>query len=187
MVVLWEYTRLLDPGERRDECEGSNREWAPLICIINDALMAKSVTIADPFFAAAGKHFDSLFERYGTPLIVLNPIKVCRSYFKGLSPLTCPLPGREPREAKLPFEYSQCVDYLSQKARSYSIVHGVCHKHTKSPSLLIFVHVADRWLFRKTQDVISYLEDIAEEAIQLTGFFHSGPEPYSHKLKSIGE
>lgn len=38
--------------------------------------------------------------------------------------------------------------------------------------------------YRKTQDVISYLEDIAEEAIQLTGFFHSGPEPYSHKLKN---
>jgi hypothetical protein len=35
----------------------------------------------------------------------------------------------------------------------------------------------------KTQDVISYLEDLAEEAIQMTGFFHSGPEPYSHKLK----
>lgn len=35
----------------------------------------------------------------------------------------------------------------------------------------------------KTQDVISYLEDLAEEAIQMTGFFHSGPEPYAHKLK----
>ena len=40
---------------------------------------------------------------------------------------------------------------------------------------------------RKTQDVISYLEDIAEEAIQLTGYFYSDPEPYSHKLKTIGE
>ncbi len=35
---------------------------------------------------------------------------------------------------------------------------------------------------RKTQDVISYLEDLAEESIQITGFFHSGPEPYSHFL-----
>jgi hypothetical protein len=40
------------------------------------------------------------------------------------------------------------------------------------------------YLFRKTQDVISYLEDIAEESIQMTGFFHSGPEPYSHFLNS---
>jgi len=36
----------------------------------------------------------------------------------------------------------------------------------------------------KTQDVISYLEDIAEESIQMTGFFHSGPEPYSHYLQN---
>lgn len=35
----------------------------------------------------------------------------------------------------------------------------------------------------KTQDVISYLEDLAEEAIQMTGFFHSGAEPYAHKMK----
>ena len=40
---------------------------------------------------------------------------------------------------------------------------------------------------RKTQDVISYLEDIAEESIQMTGFFHSGPEPYSHYLQSETE
>ena len=37
---------------------------------------------------------------------------------------------------------------------------------------------------RKTQDVISYLEDIAEESIQTTGFFHSGSEPYSHVEES---
>jgi len=40
---------------------------------------------------------------------------------------------------------------------------------------------------RKTQDVISYLEDIAEESIQMTGFFHTGPEPYSHYLNSEDE
>jgi len=38
----------------------------------------------------------------------------------------------------------------------------------------------------KTQDVISYLEDLAEESIDMTGFFHSGPEPYSHHLQSRG-
>jgi phosphatidylinositol 3,5-bisphosphate 5-phosphatase len=40
---------------------------------------------------------------------------------------------------------------------------------------------------RKTQDVISYLEDIAEESIQITGFFHSGPEPFSHYLQNEAE
>jgi phosphatidylinositol 3,5-bisphosphate 5-phosphatase len=28
--------------------------------------------------------------------------------------------------------------------------------------------------------VISYLEDVAEESIQMTGFFHSGAEPFAH-------
>ena len=41
--------------------------------------------------------------------------------------------------------------------------------------------------YRKTQDVISYLEDIAEESIQMTSFFHSGPEPYFHYLNSEAE
>jgi hypothetical protein len=47
---------------------------------IDDILMVKSVTIADPFFVAAGKHFDNLFKRYGTPLIILNLIKVRHLY-----------------------------------------------------------------------------------------------------------
>jgi hypothetical protein len=36
----------------------------------------------------------------------------------------------------------------------------------------------------KERDVIGYLEDIAEESIQMTGFFHTGPEPYSHILEN---
>ena len=35
--------------------------------------------------------------------------------------------------------------------------------------------------------MISYLEDIAEESIHMTGFFHSGPEPYSHSLRNDPE
>lgn len=42
-------------------------------------------------------------------------------------------------------------------------------------------------LARKTQDVISYLEDSAEESIQMTGFFHTGPEPFSHYLLNEDE
>ena len=76
MVVSREYTRLLDPGECGNECKTSNREWVPIIPFPYCVLMVELVTIADPFFVAAGKHFDNLFERYGTPLIILNLIKV---------------------------------------------------------------------------------------------------------------
>jgi len=31
----------------------------------------------DPFYSAAALHFDDLFERYGSPIYVLNLVKVC--------------------------------------------------------------------------------------------------------------
>lgn len=35
--------------------------------------------------------------------------------------------------------------------------------------------------------MIGYLEDLAEESIQMTGFFHTGPEPFSHYLQNESE
>src|SRR5258706_15229046 len=72
---------------------------------------------------------------------------------------------------------SGCLNHFLPEGKRCSIVRRICHKHTKSQSLLMVVYAADR----KTQDVISYLEDIAEEAIQLTGYFYSDPDRYSHK------
>lgn len=34
------------------------------------------MNLIDPFYSAAALHFDDLFERYGTPIFVLNLIKV---------------------------------------------------------------------------------------------------------------
>lgn len=34
-----------------------------------------AVPVIDPFFSAAAKHFDNLFSRYGTPVMILNLIK----------------------------------------------------------------------------------------------------------------
>ncbi|CCM03213.1 uncharacterized protein FIBRA_05337 [Fibroporia radiculosa] len=115
--------------------------------------------VMDPFYTAAARHFADLLARYGAPLMILNLIK-----------------KREPvaRESKLGVEYTQCVEYLNQ-----------------------FLPPGKRMIYRawdmsraykeKTQDVIGYLEDIAEESIQMTGFFHSGPEPYSHALQIAEE
>ena len=36
----------------------------------------KKVNLIDPFYSAAALHFDNLFERYGSPIYVLNLIKV---------------------------------------------------------------------------------------------------------------
>lgn len=114
------------------------------------------ISVVDPFYTAASLHFDNLFQRYGTPITILNLIK-----------------GREPqpRESKLLDEYTQCVKYLNQ-----FLPHG--------RKMIYRAWDMSRAYKEKTQDVISYLEDIAEESIQTTGFFHSGSEPCSNIEKS---
>ncbi|THH05147.1 hypothetical protein EW145_g5006, partial [Phellinidium pouzarii] len=114
------------------------------------------ISVVDPFFTPASLHFNDLFKRYGTPIIILNLIK-----------------RREPvpRESKLLDEYTQCVEYLNQ-----------CLPEGKK--MIYRAWDMSRAYKEKTQDVISYLEDIAEEAIHLTGFFHSGPEPVAHQMRN---
>ncbi|EJD51558.1 hypothetical protein AURDEDRAFT_181831 [Auricularia subglabra TFB-10046 SS5] len=110
------------------------------------------VPVIDPFYTGAAKHFDDLFARYGAPLMVLNLIKTREA---------------QPREGKLGVHYRECVRFLNQflpEGRKIEY-HAWDMSHAYKG---------------KTQDVISYLEDLAEESIQVTGFFHSGPEPLSH-------
>ncbi|TFK37658.1 SacI homology domain-containing protein [Crucibulum laeve] len=117
------------------------------------------ISVVDPFYTAASKHFDNLFKRYGAPITILNLIK-----------------RREPvpRESKLLGEYTQCVRYLNQFL-------------PKEKRMVYRAWDMSRAYKEKTQDVIGYLEDIAEESIQMTGFFHSGPEPYFHCLQTEAE
>lgn len=80
------------------------------------------------------------------------------------------LQWREPREKLLLYEYSQCVDFLNQFL-------------PEDKKMVWHAYDMAQMYREKDKDVISYLEDLAEEAIGKTGFFHSGPEPYAHKLK----
>ncbi|KAJ3865788.1 polyphosphoinositide phosphatase [Lentinula novae-zelandiae] len=117
------------------------------------------ISVADPFYTAAARHFDGLLKRYGSPITVLNLIKEQEPV---------------PRESKLRDEYTQCVNYLNQflpKDKQMNYVPWDMSKAYKS----------------KNQDVISILEDLAETSIQQTGFFHSGPEPFYHYLQQEGE
>ena len=57
-----------------------------------------TVGVIDPYFTAAALHFDDLFARYATPIIVLNLIKTKES---------------APRESKLLPELTECIDYLN--------------------------------------------------------------------------
>ncbi len=58
-----------------------------------------SVSVVDPFFTAAARHFDDLFSRYGAPIMILNLIKKREP---------------QPRESKLLDEYTHCVNFLNQ-------------------------------------------------------------------------
>ncbi|KAH7927230.1 hypothetical protein BV22DRAFT_1193824 [Leucogyrophana mollusca] len=114
------------------------------------------IDVIDPFYTAASRHFDDLFGRYGAPITILNLVKRREP---------------QPRESKLLDEYTQCVEYLNQFLPD-------------EKKMVYWPWDMSRAYKEKTQDVISYLEDVAEESIQMTGFFHSGSEPYSHYLQS---
>ncbi|KAF4568144.1 phosphatidylinositol-3,5-bisphosphate 5-phosphatase [Pleurotus pulmonarius] len=115
------------------------------------------ISVVDPFYTAASRHFDDLFRRYGAPITILNLIKRREP---------------QPRESKLLDEYTQCVRYLNQFL-------------PKGKKMVYRAWDMSRAYKEKTQDVISYLEDLAEESIQMTGFFHSGAEPYAHYLHNL--
>ena len=58
-----------------------------------------AVTIRDPFYVPAARHFNDLLSRYGAPICILNLVKQRES---------------TPRESKLLYEYRECVHYLNQ-------------------------------------------------------------------------
>ncbi|CAO1626608.1 unnamed protein product [Jaminaea pallidilutea] len=106
------------------------------------------ISVVDPYYSAAALHFDHMLARYGSPIIILNLIKSKE---------------KTPRESKLLHAFSECIDYLNQFL----------------PADKKMIHVAwdmSRASKSRDQDVIGVLEDIAEETIERTKFFHSGAE-----------
>lgn len=104
------------------------------------------LNLVDPFYSAAALHFNNLFERYGAPIYVLNLIKSRE---------------RVPRESKLLVEFTNAIHYLNQfLPEDKKIIYRAWDMSRASKS--------------RDQDVIGTLEDIAEDIIPKTGFFHNG-------------
>ena len=104
------------------------------------------LNLVDPFYTAAALHFDNLFERYGSPIYVLNLIKAKE---------------RTPRESKLLDEYTNAINYLNQfLPREHRIIHKAWDMSRAAKS--------------RDQNVIGTLENIAESVVTTTGFFHNG-------------
>ncbi|EST05716.2 Synaptojanin, N-terminal [Kalmanozyma brasiliensis GHG001] len=107
------------------------------------------ISLVDPYYSAAALHFDELFHRYGTPVIVLNLIKAKE---------------KQEREVKLLRSFGECISYLNQFLPSSKRIKYIAWDMSQASK-------------DQSQDVIGILEDIAQEMLDTTHFFHSGPEP----------
>ncbi|KAH8819027.1 SacI homology domain-containing protein [Xylogone sp. PMI_703] len=104
------------------------------------------LNLVDPFYGAAALHFDNLFERYGSKIYVLNLVKARE---------------RTPRESKLLHEFTNAINYLNQFLPDENkIIHKAFDMSRAAKS--------------RDQDVIGILENIAEEVVNMTGFFQNG-------------
>ncbi|KAJ1020173.1 hypothetical protein NDA16_004453 [Ustilago loliicola] len=114
------------------------------------------VSLVDPYYSAAALHFDELFHRYGTPVIVLNLIKKKE---------------KQEREVKLLRAFGECVTYLNQFLPTDKKIRYIAWDMSQASK-------------DHAQDVIGILEDIAEETLATTHFFHSGPEPSAFRPRA---
>ncbi|KAJ3414686.1 phosphatidylinositol-3,5-bisphosphate 5-phosphatase [Chytridiales sp. JEL 0842] len=113
------------------------------------------INSVDPYFSASALHFDNLFSRYGAPVIVLNLIKSKES---------------TPRESILLDEFTQSIAYLNQFLPAEMKIRYIAWDMARASK-------------SESHDVIEILEELAEEVMSTTGFFHSGAEPYINALR----
>ena len=109
------------------------------------------LSVADPFFSATALHFDDMFERYGTPIYVLNLIKQKE---------------RLPRETKLLNEYKNSIDYLNQFLPN-------------DRKILYRAWDMSRAQKSRDQDVIGTLDTMADDVLPRTSFFRNGDDAKS--------
>ncbi|KAI8359085.1 SacI homology domain-containing protein [Choanephora cucurbitarum] len=104
------------------------------------------LNVVDPFFSAAALHFENLFQRYGTPCIVLNLIKQKE---------------KTKRESILGREFAEAISYLNQFLPEDKQIKYIAWDMSRASK-------------SHDQDVIGFLEKIADETMEATGFFQSG-------------
>ncbi|CAM9022986.1 unnamed protein product [Wickerhamomyces anomalus] len=113
------------------------------------------IDIIDPFFSSAALHFDDLFKRYDSPVLILNLIKQKE---------------RNPRETKLLKEFEECIRYLNQFLPEESKLKYTAWDMSRASK-------------SDGQDVIEFLETYADETLKTTSFFHNGPSLDTTKLQ----
>ncbi|KAI8892705.1 SacI homology domain-containing protein [Globomyces pollinis-pini] len=114
-----------------------------------------TMDLLDPFYAAAAKHFDDLFKRYGHPIIVVNLVKSKE---------------KTKRESILLDEFTKAITYLNGTLPDDKKIHYVAWDMARASK-------------SHDQDVIGTLEKLAEDVLSTTSIFHSGMEPFANVIK----
>ncbi|KAK7074202.1 phosphatidylinositol-3,5-bisphosphate 5-phosphatase [Halocaridina rubra] len=110
--------------------------------------------VMDPYAETAGKHFNELLRRFGSPIIVLNLVKRRE---------------RRPHESILNTEYCRLIEQLNITL--------------PPPHCIQYVAVdMARINKQKEENVMSRLTDISYRALKKTGIFQSAAPYYSHHL-----
>ncbi|CAO2835328.1 unnamed protein product [Amaranthus hypochondriacus] len=107
----------------------------------------------DPTYEATKLHFEDLFERYGSPIIVFNLIKTVE---------------KRPREMMLRREFTNAVMYLNEifsEEKQLVFVHWDFHKFAKT----------------RSANVLAVLARVASRVLDRTGFYYSGKPPVVKK------
>lgn len=110
--------------------------------------------VMDPYAETAGKHFNELLRRFGSPIVILNLVKRRE---------------RRPHESILNSEYNRLIRQLNI---------------TLPPEHRIEYVAVDmaRINKQKEENVMSRLTDISYRAVKRTGIYQSSPPYYSHHL-----
>eukprot|EP01132_Coremiostelium_polycephalum_P008426 gene8426-10345_t len=109
----------------------------------------------DPFLGSTILHFQDLFRRYGSPVIILNLVKSNE---------------KKPRESILRTEFTQAIDILNEMLPKEHQIHYQAwdfHQAAKS----------------KDEDHMAYLDSFAQQSILKTGIFQSSKRLYSNFLR----
>jgi len=106
----------------------------------------------DPFAMTAGKHFNELLERHGSPVVVINLVKKRE---------------RRKHESLLSEEFTKQISYLNQFLPEDHKIH--------------YIHFdMARCNKAKEANVMGRLSNIAYRTVKETGIFHSRSTPFLH-------
>jgi hypothetical protein len=103
----------------------------------------------DPTYRATQAHFEDLFQRYGSPIIVLDLIKQSE---------------KREREVRVGKEYRHAIDYINTSIDD--------DRHKLRYCALDYSHVSKH----RHLDVSSSLNEVSTYAVNQTGFFCSSPQ-----------